>query len=255
MGRDLAAASDENLWATWRHIGTATPKGHVEEDRDLVIVETGSILPTFNPVFVKRVPRNAGRLVRRAVDRDVPVVLTANPSVRRVRKLVDAATEAGLVEQVPLPGMALGDIGPRAHAARRNGALLIERVGEARWSDYFTTLCAGFEVPVEMVAVLDDARLAEGANVAAFLGLADGVPIATSLAFITGRTVGIYNVGTVPLGRRRGFGEAMTWEAIRWGAARGCDVAVLQASQLGRPIYERMGFAEIVSYVQLMVPE
>jgi hypothetical protein len=47
----------------------------------------------------------------------------------------------------------------------------------------------------------------------------------------------------------------MTVAAIEWGRARGAKVAVLQASEMGRPIYERMGFVEAVPYVQLVVPE
>ena len=30
--------------------------------------------------------------------------------------------------------------------------------------------------------------------------------------------------------------------------AAGCDVAILQASEMGRPIYERLGFRTVVEY-------
>lgn len=255
MGRDLAAASDENLWAAWRHIGRSTPKGRVEEDRELLVVETGSILATFNPVFVKKVPRNAAALVRRAVDRDVTVILTANPKIRRVGRLIAAGRAAGLVEPQPLPGMAMPNLAASVRGRVAPDDLVIETVDEAAWSSYFTTLCTGFEVPPEMVAVLDDPRIAQGDDVAAFLGRAGGAPVATALAFVTGATVGVYNVSTAPAHRARGYGAAMTWAAMRWGQARGCQVAVLQASAKGRPVYERMGFVEVVAYVQLMVPE
>lgn len=33
------------------------------------------------------------------------------------------------------------------------------------------------------------------------------------------------------------------------GAADGCDVAILQATDMGRPIYERLGFRTVVQYV------
>jgi hypothetical protein len=33
------------------------------------------------------------------------------------------------------------------------------------------------------------------------------------------------------------------------GAAAGCDVAALQASSMGRPIYERLGFRMAVRYI------
>jgi predicted acetyltransferase len=64
----------------------------------------------------------------------------------------------------------------------------------------------------------------------------------------SGTTAGIYNVATLPSHRKRGYGEAMTWRAVAGGAAAGCDVAILQASQMGRPIYERMGFRLVAPY-------
>jgi ribosomal protein S18 acetylase RimI-like enzyme len=58
----------------------------------------------------------------------------------------------------------------------------------------------------------------------------------------------VYYVATLPDFRRRGLGEAMTRRAIAQGAAAGCNVATLQASPLGLPIYERMGFRRVGYY-------
>ena len=52
----------------------------------------------------------------------------------------------------------------------------------------------------------------------------------------------IFNVATRPSHRRRGIGEAMTWCAVNHGIDAGCDLAFLQASPDGLPLYERMGF-------------
>jgi len=49
--------------------------------------------------------------------------------------------------------------------------------------------------------------------------------------------------------RHRGFGAAMTARVITDGLASGCDTAALQASELGRPIYERLGFLVDVRYI------
>lgn len=46
-------------------------------------------------------------------------------------------------------------------------------------------------------------------------------------------------VATVPEARRRGFGEALTWQAAL--AEPGLP-AMLLSSDPGRPVYERMGF-------------
>jgi hypothetical protein len=38
------------------------------------------------------------------------------------------------------------------------------------------------------------------------------------------------------------------------GVAAGCDVAGLQASEMGRPIYEKLGFRTVVSYAAYVDP-
>ncbi len=64
----------------------------------------------------------------------------------------------------------------------------------------------------------------------------------------------MYSIATVPSARRRGFGAAMTARVVADGLAAGCDVAALQASEMGRPIYERLGFRTVVSYAAYARP-
>ena len=258
MGRDLQADSDANLWATWRHIGERSPGARIDEDDYVLAIETGARIPTFNPVFVRRVPDDVEHLVRRAIDRDVPVVVTANPALRGIERLVDAALATGLVESTPLPGMVLDDLAAldrSAVGARGPSALTVRRVGApSEWDDYFDVLCAGFGVEPRDVAPLLVPEMYDTAWTAAFLGFDGSEPVATSLAFVAGTTGGVYNVATRPGHRRRGYGEAMTWAAAMWGLDHGAEVSVLQASQMGRPIYERMGYRCVVPYVQLVTP-
>ena len=252
MGRDLAADSDINLWAMWRHF--AGHAGSVEEDDDVLIATTGSPLATFNPAFVRRVPRDAESLVRRAIDREDPVVITVNPGVEGVERLIAAALGTGLVTNGRLPGMVLTDLD--AAGATPAHPLEVHRGvdGEAAWARYFEVLCASFDVPREAVARLLDAAIYRVDAIEAFVGTVDGRIVTTSMGFLTGDVVGVYNVATLPEWRRKGFGEAMTSAAVRWGHERGARVAVLQASEMGFPIYERMGFREVVPYVQLVAP-
>jgi ribosomal protein S18 acetylase RimI-like enzyme len=59
---------------------------------------------------------------------------------------------------------------------------------------------------------------------------------------------GIQLVGTVPAARRRGLGELCTRWAVRAGFELGATAAVLEASDMGAPLYRRMGFVERSRY-------
>ena len=78
-----------------------------------------------------------------------------------------------------------------------------------------------------------------------WIGYAADVPVAVAAAVASDGVVGIYAVATMPEARGKGYGGAVTDTAAR------CDPslpAVLQASDLGRPVYERIGFAAIAEY-------
>ena len=53
----------------------------------------------------------------------------------------------------------------------------------------------------------------------------------------------ILNVYTERAWRRRGLAALLMQHILHWGAARGIDILVLQASAEGRPLYEKLGFA------------
>lgn len=78
-----------------------------------------------------------------------------------------------------------------------------------------------------------------------FVGYRNGVPVATSLRFLSNGVVGIYGVATVPEARRRGFGAAMTVAALQDGRSQGYGVGVLLATPMGEPVYQRLGFREL----------
>jgi predicted GNAT family acetyltransferase len=69
-----------------------------------------------------------------------------------------------------------------------------------------------------------------------------------------GRTIGVYSIATIESVRRRGYGAAMTARVVADGVAAGCDVAALQASDMGRSIYERLGFRTLVRYAAYVEP-
>ena len=73
----------------------------------------------------------------------------------------------------------------------------------------------------------------------AFVGYANGQPVACSASYGTDDVIGIYMVATVPAARGRGYGTAITAAAMDGTQAR---LAALQASDMGLPVYEGMGY-------------
>lgn len=106
----------------------------------------------------------------------------------------------------------------------------------------------GFGAPdaSAMKGVMPPSLLEDG-RVTFFNGHVDDmeVPAATAVSVVTEGVAGIYAITVHEAARRRGFGTAMTWAAVAAGARAGVGTVILQSSDMGRPVYERMGFAQI----------
>ncbi|HEU4356339.1 MAG TPA: GNAT family N-acetyltransferase [Actinomycetota bacterium] len=85
-----------------------------------------------------------------------------------------------------------------------------------------------------------------------WLGLVEGRAVATATASVSHGFVGVYVVATRPEARGRGYGEAVTWAAT---LCRPDLPATLQASDMGRPVYERMGYRTVADFTVWVRPE
>ena len=72
-----------------------------------------------------------------------------------------------------------------------------------------------------------------------------GVPVATSSLFMHEGVPGIYDVATLPAARGRGYGGAITLAPLIPARDEGARIAVLQSSDLGLRVYERIGFQTV----------
>jgi GNAT superfamily N-acetyltransferase len=75
-----------------------------------------------------------------------------------------------------------------------------------------------------------------------FLAEDDGVVVGAGAALHLGATGWIGGICVVPAARGRGFGGALTEAAIAWLHGHGATTVLLYATELGRPVYERLGF-------------
>ena len=164
--------------------------------------------------------------------------------------------QLGLVlptDAAPMPGMALDPIPVTATPIPVGHE--IRRVDDATgMDDHIVTGALGFGMPEEMLrAIVAPDTWRRPGNVV-YVGYSDGVPVTTGLGVRTGATIGVYNIATIASARRLGLGAAMTERIAADGAEEGCEVAILQSSAMGRPLYERLGYRTVVEYDEWVEP-
>jgi ribosomal protein S18 acetylase RimI-like enzyme len=75
-----------------------------------------------------------------------------------------------------------------------------------------------------------------------FVGMLDGRAVASVVSQDHEGDCSIWWVAATPPARGRGIVSSLMRRALADGRARGCEVSTLQATKLGRPVYERLGY-------------
>lgn len=75
-----------------------------------------------------------------------------------------------------------------------------------------------------------------------YIARVDGTPAASVVTTDHGGDCAIWWVATIPEARGRGLAPGLMRRALAAGRERGCDVSTLQATKVGEPVYERLGY-------------
>jgi ribosomal protein S18 acetylase RimI-like enzyme len=78
-----------------------------------------------------------------------------------------------------------------------------------------------------------------------FVGYLNGAAVATNMLFNGGGVASVYAVATLPSAQRQGIGGAITLKPLLDAREAGYRYAVLFATEMGVPVYERLGFRQI----------
>lgn len=145
------------------------------------------------------------------------------------------------------PGMAvvLADLPP---AVPHPASLVVHPIDDLDdlplWSDIFAR---GYELPPEMGPQFYDLFSGLGLELPlrSYLGYLDGSPVVTTTLYLGAGVAGIYNVATLPEARRQGLGSALTLHALQEAQQLGYQAGILQSSEMGYGVYERLGFRKL----------
>ena len=260
MTSDEPGALEHESWIAYATgVVSCTSGPWVTRAGGVVTVLTGLPMDWFNQVLIEREEATSAGLlagVAQARERGHHFVVRLREGLDD--RFIPTLSQAGLAPAGPetmTPGMVAFPIDRDAMAEHAAPGLEIRRVIDAAGIDaHRQAVTAGFgsDPMVALGTVCLD--LLDRPECVVYVGYADGDPVASGLGWRTGRTVGVYSIATIQSARRRGYGAAMTARVVADGVVAGCDVAALQASKIGRRIYERLGFRTIVRYAAYIDP-
>jgi N-acetylglutamate synthase len=256
---ELAALEHANWIAYVTGVVSCAPGAEVRRAGGVVTVLTGLPMDWFNQVLIEReeaTPAGVLAGVARARERGHHFVVRLREGVDD--RFIPTLTQAGLAptgDRPPMPGMIAFPIDHDAIAQHALPELEIRRSTDAAGIDaHRRVVSAGFGSDPAVALGTACPDLLDRPGCVIYAGYADGEPVVSGLGLRTGRTIGVYSIATIESARRRGYGAAMTARTVADGVAAGCDAAALQASEMGRPIYERLGFRTVVRYLAYIDP-
>jgi len=248
MTDDLAAAADANYVESTRIFAEqCCATGASSRLNGLLLTSTGTGVEWLNIAFA------AGSVAEAEADLSEAASYYRGLGVPWLLRVPEGAAPAfgravaacGLRYTDDVPGMVLAPI----PAAIPEPPIEIRPVADADDVAAFARLLgdAFGLAPGDARSVFSDRMLA-ARGLSAYLGYLDGEPVATSMLIPTDDVAGVWAISTAEAARRRGIGEAVTWHAVERGRELGCTMASLQASEMGQPVYERMGFRTVSRY-------
>lgn len=233
--------------ATWRGRNRHLD-GHLVDERDGVVVSiSGLPAPSFSGAAIEREPGDAPAALRWADERFASRAATLGVVVERGRH--------------PSVERALEDMELRVTSSEPAMAVEVRRVEPPPPIDGLEIRRASTTQDLAAMATLEvdtfgtDAATATGffsegilelPAVSLYVASFDGVPVSMAYTQEHEGALGVFGVATATSARGRGYGTAVTATAILDGGRDGADLAWLQASEMGVPVYRRMGF-EVVS--------
>lgn len=254
----MVNAVEANLFSLFQQL-SGWPRVEVHDDRDCLWTLSDVQFPLFNSVMRARVGSHQvdaliGARIESCRDRGVPMLWWTGPSTAPADLGSRLERRGFLLE--PAYGMAVrldGGVGT-ARISRDSSVTIEEVCDRATLEEWSRVLCDAFGAPPPFGEAFGELACAIGLGAASsfrhFMARQHGQAIATCSVFFGAGVAGIYDVSTLPERRRRGLGALITSAAMEQARQRGCEMAILHASALGRRMYRSLGFTDVCAIGQ-----
>jgi GNAT superfamily N-acetyltransferase len=245
---DAAERMAAALPGAWEAIVRSVDGGVVLRVPALVVALTNIPDPELNSAFVERRPIDPRASLEAAANVFIEHGQRLGIDLPRGRypDLERAAAELGMQIIVSRPGMA-APVSAIEEARTPDGVELIRVETASELEEYWEIQTAVFEMRPDVIRAYVGFGALAAVDMELSLARADGVGVACAAGITVGDTVGIFGVATLREARGRGIGTAITAAAID-SARPNADLAWLQASEDGEPVYRRMGFQSVATW-------
>jgi ribosomal protein S18 acetylase RimI-like enzyme len=124
--------------------------------------------------------------------------------------------------------------------------IIKEVTDESELYDFKNVFVETYEIPEWAGQAWVDATLKIGIGKTpwrVFVGYLEGKPVATNLLFNGAGVASVYGIATIPSARGKGIGAAITLKPLLEARdQQGYQYAVLFSTEMGVPVYQRIGF-------------
>jgi GNAT superfamily N-acetyltransferase len=252
---DLLTALEVNMAAYWSAYGR-TDRTLLRATPEVVWFYTGVPVALFNGVVFARLEPDG----LRATYADLQAKITAHgaPALWWIGPQATPANIGSLLVGLgaqpagEVPGMAI-DLAALDDRQDPLVGFTIKKVTDAQSQTLWARIAGagtGFPAAATEALAQIEGRLNDPQYNAQprYIGYLDGNPVAASALVLDSGVAGIYAVATLPEARRKGIGRLMTVVPLVEARELGYRVGILQASSMGYPIYQKIGFREVCKF-------
>jgi len=253
-GDELLTAGDRNLAFVLRHFTKAAPDGVVHDDGRLLMVSGSLTWPgPYHNGALRLDPSLEPKQMMEQAERFFTGLCPGYclwVAAHVDGCLEEQAEEAGYVSLGEgIPRMAITH--PLSLPRPPDGVRLEEVDGERGWRAYLAVTLESYadvQSADATKAHLSEPKVLLADYIGAVVAYRDGSPSSAAMVVASDGIASVQYVGTVPAARRSGLGELCTQWAVNRGFDLGASAVVLEASDMGAPVYLRMGFVERSRY-------